>query len=101
MWSRGSSRDRRAVLAALEAVGETGMTVLALGIAVDKPENHVQSVLEDLVATGLVRRGGAGPWGVTGPQAASYYLARFAPPAVDAASPRVAGPRSRRSAQQA
>ena len=54
MWSRGYPRQRRAVLAALSAVGDTGMSVLALGVALDLPEPQVTEVLDRLVRSGRV-----------------------------------------------
>jgi hypothetical protein len=74
-WSRGSSRQRKAVLSALSAVGETGMTLLALGFAVNIPEGRLNTVLESLVRSGHVRRRGAAASAIPGPRTALYHLA--------------------------
>jgi hypothetical protein len=74
-WYRGSSRQRKAVLSALSAVGETGMTLLALGVAVNLPEGRLHTILETLVRSGQVRRRGAPPSGIPGPRNAQYHLA--------------------------
>ena len=54
MWSAGHPRRRRAVLAALRAVGDTGMSVPALGVALDLPEPQLVQVLDGLVRSGRV-----------------------------------------------
>jgi len=74
-WSRGSSRQRKAVLSALSAVGETGMTLLALGLAVNIPEGRLTTILEGLVRSGQVRRRGAASSTIPGPRTAHYHLA--------------------------
>jgi hypothetical protein len=51
----GNGRGRRSVLSALAAVGEQGMTLLALGFAVDLPEPDLQALLNRLVLSGHVR----------------------------------------------
>jgi DNA-binding IclR family transcriptional regulator len=82
MWALGNSRERRAVLTALSEVGERGMTLCALGVAVDIPEAELKSVLERLVSAGVVRRQGQ-PWtDTTGLNAPIYHLARRAYPPV-------------------
>jgi hypothetical protein len=43
------------VLSALAAVGEQGMTLFALGVAVDLPEPDLQALLNRLVLSGHVR----------------------------------------------
>lgn len=73
-WS-GSSRQRKAVLLALSAVGETGMTLLALGLAVNLPEGRLHTILEGLVRSGQVRRRGNSSSPVPGPRTAQYHLA--------------------------
>lgn len=72
-WFRGSSRQRKAVLSALSAVGETGMTLLALGLAVDIPEGRLGTILEGLVRSGHVRRRGTSSV-ISGPRTAHYHL---------------------------
>ena len=74
-WSRGSSRQRKAVLSALAAVGETGMTLLALGLAVNLPEGRLYTILESLVLSGRVRRRGTPSSMIPGPRTAHYHLA--------------------------
>lgn len=74
-WSRGSSRQRKDVLSALSAVGETGMTLLALGLAVNIPEGRLGAILESLVCSGQVRRRGAASSAIPGPRTAHYHLA--------------------------
>lgn len=51
----GNGRGRKAVLSALAAVGEQGMTLFALGVAVDLPEPDLQALLHRLVLSGHVR----------------------------------------------
>jgi hypothetical protein len=51
----GNGRGRKAVLSALAAVGEQGMTLFALGVAVDLPEPDLQALLNRLVLSGHVR----------------------------------------------
>jgi hypothetical protein len=72
-WSRGSSRQRKAVLSALSAVGETGMTLLALGLAVNIPEGRLDTILEGLVRSGHVHRRGTSSV-ISGPCTALYRL---------------------------
>jgi hypothetical protein len=69
----GNGRGRKAVLSALAAVGEQGMTLFALGVAVDLPEPDLQAVLNRLVLSGHVRCMGE-PIGLSG--RARYRLAR-------------------------
>lgn len=80
MWVRGQSRHRRAILSALAAVGEAGMTLLALGVAVDLPEARVQAALDRLIRSGRVRRGRVAAAVVPGQQAPCYLLASTAVP---------------------
>ena len=56
MLVRGNGRGRKAVLSALAAVGDQGMTLFALGVAVDLPEPDLQALLNRLVLSGHVRR---------------------------------------------
>jgi hypothetical protein len=67
------------VLSALAAVGEQGMTLFALGVAVDLPEPDLQALLNRLVLSGHVRCVGE-PAGVGVGRIASdrarYQLAR-------------------------
>lgn len=51
----GNGRGRKAVLTALAAVGEQGMTLFALGVAVDLSEPDLQALLNRLVLSGHVR----------------------------------------------
>jgi hypothetical protein len=76
MRVRGNGRGRRAVLSALASVGEQGMTLVALGVAVDLPEPDLQAVLNRLVLSGHVRR--VGDYGVApaGRGRALYRLTR-------------------------
>lgn len=87
-WSRGNSRQRKAVLSALSAVGETGMTLLALGVAVNIPEGRLHTILEGLVGSGQVRRRGASTSTVPGPRNAHYHLATARHSAVRGIPPR-------------
>jgi DNA-binding IclR family transcriptional regulator len=80
MWARGNQRNRRAVLSALAAVGHTGMTVHALAVAVELPEQQLQFLLEQLVSTGRVRRRGRAASTLPGPGAPRYHLPRPHPP---------------------
>jgi hypothetical protein len=71
----GNGRGRKAVLTALAAVGEQGMTLFALGVAVDLPEPDLQAVLNRLVLSGHVRcLGEAAETGISG--WARYRLAQ-------------------------
>lgn len=71
----GNGRGRKAVLSALAAVGEQGMTLFALGVAVDLPEPDLQALLNRLVLSGHVRCvGESGGAGATA--RARYRLAR-------------------------
>jgi hypothetical protein len=56
MWSLITGRRHRAVLSALTAVGNTGMSVSALGVAVDLPEAELGQVLTNLQRSGRVDR---------------------------------------------
>jgi len=56
----GNGRGRMAVLSALASVGDQGMTLFALGVAVDLPEPDLQALLNRLVLSGHVRCEGAG-----------------------------------------
>lgn len=69
----GNGRGRQAVLTALAAVGEHGMTLFALGVAVDLPEPDLQALLNRLVLSGHVRCVGE-PAGIS--SRARYRLAR-------------------------
>jgi DNA-binding IclR family transcriptional regulator len=73
-WSRSSMRERKAVLSALSAVGETGMTLLALGLAVNIPEAHLHAILERLVRAGQVRRRVEAISWVPGQRTPHYHL---------------------------
>jgi len=55
MRTVGNGRGRKAVLTALEAVGDQGMTLCALGVAVELPEPDLQALLNRLVLSGHVR----------------------------------------------
>lgn len=54
IWSPHTSRQRKAVVSALSAVGENGMSVLALSVAVNIPEASLQNILDRLVDSGQV-----------------------------------------------
>jgi hypothetical protein len=71
----GNGRGRKAVLSALAAVGEQGMTLFALGVAVDLPEPDLQALLNRLVLSGHVRCVGEPP-GAGVSARARYRLAR-------------------------
>ena len=75
-WPTNGSRHRRAVVSALQAVGETGMSLLALSLALDLPEQDLRRTLDRLIATGRVgsvRRGTRASADLT---AVRYRLAR-------------------------
>lgn len=55
MRTLGNGRERKAVLSALAAVGDQGITLFALGVAVDLPEPDLQALLNRLVLSGHVR----------------------------------------------
>ena len=76
MRVRGNGRGRKAVLSALAAVGDQGMTLFALGVAVDLPEPDLQALLNRLVLSGHVRC--VGEFGVApaGSNRALYRLSR-------------------------
>lgn len=79
MLTRGNGRGRKAVLSALAAVGEHGMTLFALGVAVDLPEQDLQTVLDRLVSSGHVRRTGECGYATLGSASPRYRLARRSP----------------------
>jgi DNA-binding IclR family transcriptional regulator len=87
------------VLSALSAVGETGMTLLALGLAVNLPEGRLHTILEGLVRSGQVRRRGTPTSAIPGPRTAHYHLASGRHATVPGASNRRAV--TDRSAQRA
>ena len=64
MWSLGYSRRRRAVLRALAAVGDPGMSLLALGVALDLSENALETVLDTLLRSGDVDKANPTAFGV-------------------------------------
>ena len=72
----GNGRGRRAVLSALAAVGDQGMTLFALGVAVDLPEPDLQALLNRLVLSGHVRCVGDTGLAPTGGTRMLYRLAR-------------------------
>ena len=72
----GNGRGRKAVLSALAAVGEQGMTLFALGVAVDLPEPDLQALLNRLVLSGHVRCVGDVGMAYAGGGRALYRLAR-------------------------
>jgi len=76
MLVRGNGRGRKAVLSALAAVGDQGMTLFALGVAVDLPEPDLQALLNRLVLSGHVRRLGEGGVAMVGPAMERYRLSR-------------------------
>ena len=76
MWSLITGRRHRAVLSALTAVGNTGMSVSALGVAVDLPEAELDLVLVNLERSGRVGRVDDVPLLVGGAQQARYHISR-------------------------
>lgn len=54
MWSLGYALRRRAVLRALSAVGDPGMSLPALGVALDLSETSLSEVLHGMVRNGEV-----------------------------------------------
>ena len=76
MRVRGNGRGRKAVLSALAAVGEQGMTLFALGVAVDLPEPDLQALLNRLVLSGHVRCIGEVGVSPAGSSRTLYRLAR-------------------------
>jgi DNA-binding IclR family transcriptional regulator len=64
------------VLSALAAVGDQGMTLFALGVAVDLPEPDLQAMLNRLVLSGHVRCLGDASAARIGPTGARYRLTR-------------------------
>jgi DNA-binding IclR family transcriptional regulator len=72
----GNGRGRKAVLSALAAVGDQGMTLFALGVAVDLPEPDLQALLNRLVLSGHVRCVGDAGMAAVGSGRALYRLAR-------------------------
>jgi len=76
MRVRGNGRGRKAVLSALAAVGDQGMTLFALGVAVDLPEPDLQALLNRLVLSGHVRRLAEAGVAMAGPEFPRYRLSR-------------------------
>jgi hypothetical protein len=72
----GNGRGRKAVLSALASVGDQGMTLFALGVAVDLPEPDLQALLNRLVLSGHVRCVGESEIAPAGSGRALYRLAR-------------------------
>jgi len=56
VWPGRSARQRKAVLAALEAVGDVGMSPNTLAVTTQLPEPRLEATLQELVDTGLVDR---------------------------------------------
>jgi DNA-binding IclR family transcriptional regulator len=56
MLMPGNGRGRQAVLSTLAAIGDQGMTMFALSVAVDLPEPDLQALLNRLMLSGHVRR---------------------------------------------
>jgi DNA-binding IclR family transcriptional regulator len=79
MRAVGNGRGRKTVLSALAAVGEQGMTLFALGVAVDLPEPDLQALLNRLVLSGHVRCLGDANTPRVGPITARYRLTRRSP----------------------
>jgi hypothetical protein len=50
------ARERKAVLAALQAVGDAGMSPITLALTTQLPEQRLEATLQRLVDTGLVDR---------------------------------------------
>ncbi len=74
IWSRGRSRQRKAVVTALSAVGDNGMSLLALGVAVNIPEAHLQSILDHLIHSGQVRSRPLSEVSIPGQRSPRYQL---------------------------
>jgi DNA-binding IclR family transcriptional regulator len=77
MWFRRTAREGRAVLAALSAVGDTGMTALALAVTLNQPETRLHAVLDRLLQAGLIHRC-VDSAGVTHLRRSRYRLCRTA-----------------------
>ncbi|MEJ2579921.1 MAG: hypothetical protein P8Z68_12655 [Kineosporiaceae bacterium] len=74
IWSRHRSRQRKAVVTALSAVGENGMSLLALSVAVNIPEPSLQVILNRLVDSGQVSPRTGPDLAIPGPRAPRYQL---------------------------
>jgi DNA-binding IclR family transcriptional regulator len=80
VWPARAARQRKAVLAALEAVGDAGMSPNTLAVTTQLPEPRLEATLQELVDTGLVgREQDRHPTGlrITRPR---YHLATSEPP---------------------
>jgi len=51
-----AARERRAVLEALQEVGDAGMTPWALAVTTQLPDERLQRILQRLMDTGLITR---------------------------------------------
>jgi hypothetical protein len=76
MLMPGNGRGRQAVLSTLAAIGDQGMTMFALGVAVDLAEPDLQALLNRLVLSGHVRRLGESGVAAAVPSMARYRLDR-------------------------
>ena len=56
MWFGREARQQRAVLEALEAVGDAGMSPNALAVTTQLPEHRLQVILQRLIDRGVVDR---------------------------------------------
>lgn len=88
IWSRGRSRQRKAVVTALSAVGDNGMSLLALGVAVNISEAHLYSILGDLIHAGQVRSRSGQEVSIPGQRLPCYQLVSHAGSSMVGLSPR-------------
>ncbi len=93
IWMLGRSRQRRAVMSALSAVGENGMSVLALSVAVNISENSLQDILENLIHSGQVCPRSGSEVAIPGQRSPRYQLANLPGPSF----PSISGLSPRRS----
>lgn len=73
------ARRQRVVIDALEAVGESGMTPLALAVTTELPEAQLQTILNDLTECGVLDRR-ADRRSANGPAARTRYRLALPPP---------------------
>lgn len=88
IWSPHRSRQRKAVVSALSAVGENGMSVLALSVAVNIPEASLQNILDRLVDSGQVCPRIGPDMTLPGQRSPRYQLVTSTGPSLAVFSPR-------------